>query len=252
MGWLRSFGGGLVATCGLDAFGSPSRDAAEDFPLHGRVGLTPAEQVGHDARWTGPDTFEIVVTGKVRQARMFGENLLLCRTVRTTLGSSRVTVTDVVSNEGSHDQPHMLLYHINLGWPLLDADAELDLPSRRFVPRDETAAAGADSWNRFDAPRAGFAEQVFTHELDSGAETVEAKLTNRKLGLSLAVRFRPAELPALFQWKMLGAGTYVLGLEPANCSVIEGRATARERDQLPVLVPGEARSYTLEFEVREV
>jgi hypothetical protein len=97
-----------------------------------------------------------------------------------------------------------------------------------------------------------YAEQVFAHELDTSLATAEAKLTNRRLGLSLAVRFRPAELPALFQWKMLGSGTYVLGLEPANCPAIEGRATARERGQLPILSPGESRSYTLEFEVQDI
>ena len=52
MGWLRAFPGGLVSTCGLDAFGSPSEDEGEEYPLHGRAGTLQADHVGHDGRWT--------------------------------------------------------------------------------------------------------------------------------------------------------------------------------------------------------
>jgi hypothetical protein len=40
----------------------------------------------------------------------------------------------------------------------------------------------------------------------------------------------------------------VLGLEPANCSVL-GRAHDRAAGRLPVLAPGEARTSTLEITV---
>lgn len=72
-------------------------------------------------------------------------------------------------------------------------------------------------------------------------------LANPRLGLALSMTFDGAELPHLFQWKMLGSGAYVLGLEPANCPVIEGRATARSNRTLPVLKPGESRHYRLAF-----
>ncbi|MDQ4137723.1 MAG: aldose 1-epimerase family protein, partial [Actinomycetota bacterium] len=37
--WLRSFGGGLLATCGLDTFGPATIDEGKDYPMHGRVGV---------------------------------------------------------------------------------------------------------------------------------------------------------------------------------------------------------------------
>jgi hypothetical protein len=77
---------------------------------------------------------------------------------------------------------------------------------------------------------------------------VVVQLANPELGLSLKLRFRHRELPEMVQWKQVGQGTYVLGLEPANCRV-EGRSAARERGTLVELAPGESRDYYLEMTV---
>lgn len=259
--WLRTFSGGLVATCGLDTFGAPSEDDGESFPLHGRASTLQAEHVSCSAGWTGPDTdgperdrpedYELSVAGTLRQARTFGENLVLRRRIATRLGSAAVTIEDTVTNEGARPQPQMQLYHINLGWPLIDTSSVLHVPTSRVIPRDEQAARGAGFWNTFCAPDAGFAEQVFRHELAAPpGGAVEVRVTNPRLGLSLALEFDTGALPHLFQWRMLGSGTYVLGLEPANCPVIEGRAAARAAGVLPVLQPGQSRIYRLRFTVR--
>jgi hypothetical protein len=50
---------------------------------------------------------------------------------------------------------------------------------------------------------------------------------------------------------MLGEGAYVLGVEPANCAGIGGRASAARSGELPILAPGASRSYTLDLEVFE-
>ncbi len=50
-------------------------------------------------------------------------------------------------------------------------------------------------------------------------------------------------------WRMLGYGTYVMGIEPANCPTIEGRVNAEELGTLPFLEPGESRRYDLEFRI---
>lgn len=84
-----------------------------------------ADQVGHGGRWTDDGDYEISVSGRVRQAHLFGENLELRRKIRCRLGTGELTVDDVVTNLGPATQPHMLLYHVNLGWPLLDEGATL-------------------------------------------------------------------------------------------------------------------------------
>ena len=67
-------------------------------------------------------------------------------------------------------------------------------------------------------------------------------------GLGVYLRYRQAELPRFTQWKMVCAGTYVTGLEPANC-LVEGRDKDRARGILQFLEPGESREYLLEIGV---
>ena len=249
MSWIQAFPGGLFTTCGLDTFGSPSEDKGQTFPLHGRASTLQAENVAHDGRWTEDGDYEIVVSGRVRQARLFGENLELRRTIRCRLGTGQLTVDDVVTNLGPSQQPHMMLYHINLGWPLLDDVARLQIPSREVHPRDPDAESGIAEWGAFRTPSDPFPEQVFRHSFDAVPADVDVTLSSPRLGLALALTFNTYQLPHFFQWKMLASGAYVLGLEPANCPVIEGRATARTRGLLPLLAPGESRNYRLGFRV---
>jgi hypothetical protein len=51
---------------------------------------------------------------------------------------------------------------------------------------------------------------------------------------------------------MMGEGAYVLGIEPANCGGILGRAAARESGDLPFLAPGQSASYEMTLEVIEL
>ncbi len=121
-------------------------------------------------------------------------------------------------------------------------------------PRDGEAQKGLAAWNRGGQPAADFAEQVFLHDPAactdgrSAAVLHDAELRGGR-GLALAIRFDPTQLPALFTWRMLGYGTYVMGIEPANCPTIEGRVKAEELGTLPFLEPGESRRYDLEFRI---
>lgn len=251
-GWLRSFPGGLVSTCGLDQFGAPSRDAGGDFGLHGRISNLPAEQTNWSGAWVGDD-YEIEIHGQVRQARLFGENLLLERCIRTRLGARWFRLEDTVTNEGFDIQPHMILYHCNLGFPLVDKASRLCVDTTATVPRDLEAEAGLQDWMHFQAPTPAYREQVFHHQLRAEKNgTVTVRVESPTAGLALNLRYELASLPHLYEWKMMGQGAYVLGLEPANCAGIEGRAAARELNDLPELEPGEKRRYSLVFEIEEL
>jgi galactose mutarotase-like enzyme len=240
--WLRTFGAGLLTTCGLDTFGPPSEDDGGTFGLHGRVGGIPARVSRREVTEQA-----VVVEGVVRQAAVLGQNLALHRRIELPLGRPVIRVRDVVTNEGATPAPHMVLYHCNLGWPLVDADTVLEVPSRAVEPRDDVARAGLGTWSTFAAPDPGYREQVFRHELDPGENW--ARVTNAELGLALTLTFSRDTLPFLYQWRQLGVGDYVLGLEPANCATLAGRRAAREAGLLPVLQPGQSVEYRLEFEV---
>lgn len=241
--WLRTFGGGFLATCGLDTFGPASDDDGRSFGLHGRYGAQRAVVTRAEAT-----TDEVVVEGAIRQATVFGENLEMRRRISSPVGSDEILIEDVVTNLGFDEQPHMVLYHMNLGWPLIGDAATVDIPSTGMSPRDSDAEYGADRWREVGPPVAGFREQVFVHALPAGAN--EIVVANPENGLEFRLVVDGAQLPALHQWKMTGQGHYVLGIEPANTPHIQGRASARAHGELPVLAPGESRSYRVSARIR--
>jgi hypothetical protein len=249
VGWLRGFQGGLLTTCGLDQFGAPSMENDEVFGLHGRVSNLPAEQIQTSCHWR-EGQYDLEIRGKVRQSRVFGENLLLKRCISTQMSSNRIRIIDEVVNEGFNAQPHMILYHFNLGFPLVSPDTQLLFEVDESVPRDPAAEAGLDSWWELQSPTHGYQEQVFRHRpVADDQGNVHLEVTNPRLGLGVKLTYKNEHLPYLFQWKMMSEGTYVLGMEPANCGVLQGRAIARERGDLPMLEPGESCHYELTIEV---
>ncbi len=254
LGWLRSFCGGLLSTCGLTQAGAPGSDAGEALGLHGRVNNLPARQVVAEGNWHGDD-YELRVAGVVEEVSVFGHHLRLRRELRARLGENTLHLHDVVENAGFKPAPHMLLYHCNFGFPLLTGDTLLRCPAGRVVPRDAAAIMdGHDRWPA--APDPDFAERVYYHEdvvTKAGWATATIEQPAFPVGSAhrpLAVRlsWKADTLPRFVQWKMPCAGTHVLGLEPANCLVV-GRAAERAAGTLVTLAPGESRSYELRFEV---
>ena len=70
-GWLRSFFGGLLTTCGMTNVGPANQDEGEQLGLHGRVSNIPATNVWADTRWEG-NHYRIWAQGKIRETSVFG------------------------------------------------------------------------------------------------------------------------------------------------------------------------------------
>jgi len=250
LGWLRTFPAGLITTCGLRHVGSPSEEEGEAFGLHGRISTLPAEELGYWGAWEGDD-YWMHITGTVTEGVIFGNPLRLTRHLTAKLGGNSLRIEDTVENIGGSPTPHMMLYHCNFGFPLLSPSSELIANSKRVTPRDDVAAQGLMAYNTFEPPTPGYAEQVFYHEMTAdNAGDVRVALVNPDLdnGLGIYVQYHQKHLPRFIQWKMMGYGSYVLGLEPANCFV-EGRAKERERGNLLLLQPGEKLDYHIEIGV---
>jgi Domain of unknown function (DUF4432) len=253
-GWLRTWPGGFLTSCGLTQVGSPCRDGEEELGLHGRVSGLPAENTAWGADWQGDD-YLLWVEGEVRESVVFGENLLLRRRIWTKLETPCLWIEDRVENQGFKAAPHMFLQHFNLGFPLVGSAARLILPEHSTRPRDESAAAGLADCLSFSDPVADFPEQVFYHDLSADADgRAEVSLVNTAFnggqGLGLSLRYAKKQYPVFVEWKMMRAGTYVVGLEPSNCRV-EGRAAERASGRLQFLQPGEVRRYAIEVEFFE-
>ena len=250
LGWQRSFPGGLMTGCGITHLGAPCVDAGEELGLHGRLSNTPAFNINTSSRWDGDDcTF--ILEGFIHEASPTRVQMMLHRTFRARLGESRVQLRDVVKNETTQSSPLMMLYHFNPGWPLIDGGARLMLNARETEPRDPEARQGIAKAREFTPPVPDFHEQVFYHDLLSDEEgNAHALVQNERLGLGFFVSFRKKELPRYIEWKMIGEGLYVVGMEPSNCRVW-GRAKEREAGTLQFLEPGEDRTFELEFGVLE-
>jgi hypothetical protein len=248
LGWLRSFPGGLMTGCGLTSAGAPSVDAGEELGIHGRLSNLSASNIQAKTEWDG-DRCMFRVSGTMRESVIFKDNLVLYRTIEVELGKSVITLHDRVVNKGFRQSPLMMLYHINLGWPLLDEGADLHLNARSMKPRDAEAEKGAASATKIPAPVSGYKEQVFFHDLNGDNNGfASVMLANRKLGLGVFAHYRQKELPRFIQWKMVGEGEYVLGFEPANC-LVQGRAKERERGTLQFLEPGEEKRFLVHIGV---
>ena len=236
--WLRTWGGGLLTGCGLTNVGGPNTASGERHGLHGRLSHTPAEEVNTTAGWSDSGAYTLSASGRVRHSKVFGENLLLTRTLTTALGEASITVRDTIENQGFSPSPLMLLYHLNLGWPLVDEGAVLEAPPHEVTPQNDHAAAGLADWPKITAPVPGFREQVYYHTLAADTQGfASVRLVNRRLGLAFNVTYRVAELPYLIHWKMMGQGEYVVGLEPANCYP-EGQEQIAKKGQLRQLAAG--------------
>ncbi len=246
VGWLRTFGGGLVTTCGLDHFGPPDPEG-EGYGLHGRASHLPGESVRVRQEWRGED-YVLEIEGETRQSRLFGENLRLERRISTRLGATSLVLEDRVTNDGFRPAPLAVLYHCNLGFPVVSPESELLVRDRSVRPRDEAARAGLADHLRFGPPQAGFAEQVFFHDpLPDPEGGAAAAVVNRALGFGAFVRWRAAELPVLAHWKMTGEGEYVCGLEPSTHAMTPTRREQRENGSMRDLPPGESVSFQLEL-----
>jgi hypothetical protein len=250
--WLKSFGGGLLTTCGLTTVGAPSEDDGESLGLHGPISNTPAENVSWSETWKDDDCI-LTVSGCVRETSVHGPNLLLRRTITSSLKSTSLAIHDVVENQGTRSTPLMILYHFNFGFPLLTPRSKIYAPSTAIESVTTLAAASVGEWDLFEVPEMGQQERVYFHKMNQGTSNIISVVLvsdQQDPNLAVALRYDPSTLPRFNQWKMTGANHFVLGLEPANCNTL-GREREREQETLQILAPGDWKEFRTEIRVLE-
>ena len=246
----RSIMGGLFFTCGLENICAPCMIDGKDYPMHGRMRTTPAEHVCTDVLTDG-DVVRLVISGEMREAELFGETLVLRRKIESVLGENSITVTDEIENQAFRPEPLMLLYHCNMGYPFLDENCRLYVPSVKVTGREEFSEEHVDGWNRIDSPKDNEPEYVFIHEMktDENLDTM-VLVANHEQNIGLVIEFNQKNLPYFMEWKSMASGDYVLGLEPSNSSVY-GKPYHVEHDSMHYLQPFEKETNVLKFSVVE-
>lgn len=241
-GFLKSFTAGFFTTCGLTAVGSPCTDDGEDLPLHGTISNTPCENFTH---FIEDGAIHITIT--VRDAALFSHKLILEREYVCPIDENVIYLTDTVKNIGTSETPFELLYHCNMGYPLLSENAVVTVPSENVTPRNEHSADGLENCLTMEKPQAGYEEKCYYHKV-LGIPTVS--IFNPDINKGLEMTFDTKELPYFTEWKMMGEQEYVLGLEPGNC-LPDGRDVMREKGMLAFLAPREASTKHITFAFTE-
>ena len=194
------------------------------------------------------------ITGRMRETQVLGPSLELKRTISGTLGQPVIRIQDKVTNRGNTPAPHMLLYHCNFGWPLVDEGTEIIWQGNwtsRDAPNNKIFREG-NNFRKCLAPtdehKGTGEEAAFIDITPSETGQCSCGLYNAQLGLALALRFPKEQLPWLTNWQHWGKGEYVTGLEPSTNPPI-GQAKARAQNHLIQLAPGENRVYHLEIQI---
>lgn len=254
--WLRQFGGGLLTTCGLTHVGGPEQDEHGERGLHGYISNQPAELQSIVLPDPARGKLDFSLTGLMRETTVFGPSLELKRTISGTIGQPTIRIQDEVTNQANTPSPHMLLYHLNFGWPLVDEGTKL-VWEGSLIPRpghrmsSEFFREGNDVTICPPPIEAHSGTGEVVAFIDAAADEwgqCRAGLENEKLGLTVTLRWPKAQMPWLTNWQHWGRGEYVTGIEPGTHPPI-GQAAARTQNTLLFLDPGETRLYNLALSV---
>lgn len=240
-GFLKSMTGGFLTTCGLTAVGSPCTDEGEELPLHGTIANIPAENLMYEIRENS-----IYIKLMIKDASIFSHKLLLTREYECSLEKNEIILKDTVENIDFEETPYMILYHMNMGYPLLSENSVITIDSNNITPRNEDAEKGLNSALIMEKPQVGYIEQCFYHDMASGL----AKIYNPDLKFGVSINYNTDELPYFTEWKLMKSAEYVLGLEPANCTP-DGRDVMRKSGRLKFLKPGEKATQTIVIKIEE-
>lgn len=240
VGFLKSFSGGFLTTCGLTQVGAPNVFKGVPQPLHGTISHIPSQNINV----IESDAF-IKVSGTIYDETIFSHKLILTRTYIISRLSNSFTIEDTIINRGDCSTPLQVLYHMNIGYPMLSEDAELTVAGSKVIARDEYASKFLTDWPTIQAPTAQYKEQCFYHTFN---QTPLVTVTNKSIGKMIRFSFDEKQLPYLTVWKMFGIRDYVLGIEPGNCFP-DGCQVAAEQGILQHIQPDEQVSFkvTIDF-----
>jgi hypothetical protein len=249
LGWLDGFDE-LICRCGLSSNGAPdfNEQGRLLWPLHGRIANLPAHHVELECN---SDRGEIAVRGIVDECRFHFLKLRLTSSIVTRAGEPGFHIIDEVTNLSGAPGEMQLLYHINVGQPLLDPGSRVYTAFKSIAPRNKDAAAALDTWDTYGPPTPGLAEQVYFFEPLAGDHGLaRVLLANAAADKGVSVSFPVAQLPHFILWKNTVAyeDGYVTGLEPAM-NFPNPRSFEEKHGRVRKLAPGETVRAELYFEI---
>ena len=248
LGWLEGFDE-LVVRCGLESNGAPEFDEQGRllYSLHGKIANRPA----HFVELTVDDVARtITLRGLVEETRFHFQKLRLEATVTLSMDSRTFTIQDRVENYGGTPAEMQMLYHINIGEPLLVPGSQIVAPIQVIQASNDQASndqASKDAktctedWGLIGPPVAGQPEQCYFLKLRADkANDTQVLLKNANGSAGTAIAFNTSTLPCFTVWKNCVASEdgYVTGLEPGT-NFPNPRSVEKECGRVVALAPGE-------------
>jgi len=253
--WIDRFAGGLLTTCGPEHIGA----ADADRPMHGTFHHRPARVVLTRAAST-PASPHVELVAVIDVASVFGASLQVTRRVVIDEGSGedlpggqrgtdaprgRLRMEDQVHNLGPGPVPVAMLYHVNLGAPLVVPGTRVEVTGASCAAREHVPAVPDP--RRIPNPVAEVVEAVFAHEgpqVDSDGRAT-AVITSPS-GAEATVRWSAATLPHAYTWVFPTRGRWALGVEPSTAPLFTTDG-APSTDAIPLLEEGDTRAHTVDI-----
>ena len=226
--FLNRFEGGMLYTCGLDSVGG-----REGYELHGTFHNTPAKITHCEVNENG-----ICIEATVQSTALFGKNLSIKRKITSAVCGESVRVEDTLLNAGYADENYCLLYHVNVGYPMLDDGAALVADVETVAPRTPWAGESLDSMYQMKDSVVGEEECCYFLKLAKPQIT----LVNERIGKRFTLSYSADTLPCFVEWKSMASGDYALGLEPATTEL-------DDRFQYRTVAPGESIQFSVTMTV---
>lgn len=246
--WEAAFTGGLLATCGLANVGEPSEGHAQ----HGRINHMPAQNIEIERNVVDGE-IEVVLKATVMEHTLDDGLFQMDRCLRLRSGRVAFEVVDKVTNLSDTAKPAPFLYHINLGWPLVDGQTTVEVQGRQetlaeFGDQNDLPGGWAQP-GQLSAP--GRPSVTVEHVLDPALAEGRVHILSPGVGVGLTVGWDRSSLPRLFQWVNFQPRVGVLAIEPSNACTL-GRHVDRQNGRLAFLEAGASRTTKMQISLERL
>ena len=247
LGWLDGFDE-LVARCGLVSNGAPdfTPEGRLAYGLHGRIANLPARSL---EVILDEDAGTLTARGVVDETRFLFHSLRMTTTLTMSVDRPGLAWSDSVTNLSDRPCTMQMLYHVNIGPPVLGSGAEVVAAVDEIAPRDAGAAADVATWNRYDPPRPGRPEDAHFATLHAPGGHAQALLVGAGGKQAVRLSWNATTLPCFTLWKQQGGESegYVTGLEPGT-NYPNPRSFEEAQGRVVTLEPRGEVTFDLELE----
>lgn len=206
--FIKRFEGGMLYTVGLDSAGG-----REGFPIHGSFHNLKPNVIRSEVT-----DKEIIVEAIIEDSELFGKHLTMKRQYILGLDANELLLKDELINNGEKDENYCLLYHNNVGYPMLDVGGRIEINAKEVLPRTPYAQEKQNEWNVITEPLDLQEETCYFLDVIDG----QAAYVNHNLKKRLTIRYNKENLPEFVLWKSMRSGDYALGLEPTTTKLDDG------------------------------